>query len=59
MNKLGIRRGILQRELNKCKPASISKFNRIYGSVDEIPADRVRSAYDQIQRTLSRTPSLT
>lgn len=45
-------RGTIREGLEKLKPESVSFFNRIYGSVDTMPVDKLDTALDQVERSL-------
>ncbi len=43
------KREMLREALNKCKPANIAIFNKIYGSVETIEGNKMGYAYTQVQ----------
>lgn len=45
-------REILRKALSKCTDKQISMFNRMYGSVDKIPYEKMDWAYSQIMKSL-------
>lgn len=45
--------------LNQCTEAQIGMFNRMYGSIDTIPNEKMDRAYDQCLRTIEKNKQST
>jgi hypothetical protein len=45
-------RSLLQQLLSHCKPEQVDFFNRLYGSVDEIPLEKIPRAFEQCEATI-------
>ena len=54
MNIIDVSREQLREKLNKCTQKQIDFFNRMYGSVDKIPFEKMIRAEEQIDRTLEK-----
>lgn len=50
-------RDILRPLLAQCTPKQVDLFNRMYGSIDTIPAEKTRWAYIQLKNTLVKKQS--
>lgn len=46
------KRNMLRELLDQCTEKQIDFFNRMYGSVDLIPEDKMKRAYEQCKDTL-------
>lgn len=44
----------LREVLNKCTEGQQNIFNRMYGSIETIPEDKMSWAYSQVMRTLNK-----
>lgn len=52
-------RGIVKELLNQCSQNEKEFFNRMYGSIDKLPLEKMRHAYSQCKNTLEGKKELT
>ncbi len=47
-------RPILRDLLSQCTPGQVEKFHRIYGSVDDVPLNKLQWAINSCERTIAK-----
>jgi len=50
----GFARDQIKLLLDQCTPEQQAFFNRIWGSVEKVPEDKLKTAWQQIDRTLAK-----
>ena len=47
-------RNELKSLLDQCKPEQIAFFNRLYGSIETIPSEKIPRAIEQCEQTIAK-----